>query len=357
MKVNKIPTPALVLDMDAFEQNRKTLKQLLANTNVSFRPHYKTYKCTTIAHMQINDGAKGITCAKLGEAEDLVHAGINDVLIANQIVEPVKIARAAYLATCCKLTLCVDNIDNIRALERAAAAQDAIIHVYVEYNIGMNRCGVDTPEEFISLAEEVIKCPHLEFDGIQAYAGQLSHEEDYTERIKKSRELEEKRLIELLDALKKRNIHVKEVSGVSTGTVELHKEKSVYTEVQVGSYVFMDAAYKKLNIAFVNSLFVLSTVVSISEDVFVTDAGRKAISDDQASPIVLRYPDAPVLCSEEHSTILKKGIDTRDLKIGDKLLMIPGHCCTTINLHDYIYFVRKGEVIDRVPVTSRGKSY
>lgn len=352
MQLKQLETPALIVNMDLFDENIKTMKDFLEHAGLSLRPHYKSHKCTTIAHRQIEEGSKGITCAKLSEAEDLVNSGIEDVLIANQIVQPSKIARVAYLAGCCYLTVCVDNADNIHALEAAASEHGTTIHCLVEFEVGMNRCGVDTFEEFYELANLISMCPHLVFEGIQAYAGQLSHEPDYKLR-KSEAERIDKKIIELYDFVTQKGLNIKEVSGVSTGTVEFRKKGSIYTEIQAGSYIFMDAAYNSLNLRFKNSLFILATVISTKSNLIVTDAGMKSIAIDQTKPVLREFPYLPVDMSEEHSAV---AIKNHHFAVGDKLLMIPGHCCTTVNLHNHIYLVRNGRVIDKVPVTSRGKS-
>lgn len=179
MLLQQLETPALVLDLDLFDQNIAVMQNYAKKYGFAVRPHYKSHRCTTIAHLQLAAGAKGITCSKLGEAVDLVEAGVEDVLIANQIVSSVKLAGVAGLAKCCRLTVCVDNADNIHALETAAATIDACIYCLIEYEVGMNRCGVDTLEHFYMLVREIQTCPHLVFEGIQAYAGQLSHEEKF----------------------------------------------------------------------------------------------------------------------------------------------------------------------------------
>ena len=147
MKLHQLDTPALILDKRAFDRNRRAMQELLKNTTMKFRPHYKSHKCPTIALLQLADGAKGITCAKLSEAEDLAACGVKDILIANQIVQPEKLGRLAELAGRCRLTLCVDCADNVLALERAMAAHETTLYCLVEYDIGMNRCGVESHEE------------------------------------------------------------------------------------------------------------------------------------------------------------------------------------------------------------------
>ena len=351
MRIEQLETPALILDMDIAEQNMKMMKEYMTLTGLALRPHYKSSKCSYIAKMQIRDGAKGITCAKLSEAEDLILSGIDDVLIANQIIEPSKIARLAYLAGCCRLSVCVDREENILQLQDAAKVQNTTIYVFVEYDVFLRRCGVDTPEEFLKLAKLIESCDNLVFDGIQAYAGHLSHEEDYDVRRDQTA-LVEKRVKDLKNFVEENGIKVNEVSGISTGDIEFRTKDTVYTEAQVGSYIYMDTGYHALDLKFKSSLFVLTQVVSKNEFI-VTDAGTKAISVDQHPPVFRDYVDRKVKLSEEHGRFDSEGVD---LKIGDKILMIPSHSCTTMNLYDYMYLVRDGKIEDRVYITGRGKS-
>ena len=351
MRLEQIETPALIVDLDVMEQNMDTMDQLLAKTPMKLRPHYKSNNCPAIVHAQLARGAKGITCAKLAEAEDLILSGVEDVLIANQITHPAKLARLAYLARCCRLTVCVDDSQNIDALQAACALQGSVLHCLVEFDIGMNRCGVHTPEDCLALAQQIRRCANLQFDGIQAYAGNLAHEED-TARRKAESEKVEQRLRELKTYLEENGVPVQEISGISTGTVQFHGVDSVYTEVQAGSYLFGDMAYRAVGVDFRNSLFVLTSVMSTHENAAITDAGAKSISVDQKTPAFFGYERCRVEMSEEHCAIY----GDLDLKVGDQLLLIPGHCCTTINIYDYLYLVRDGKVVDRVPIESRGKS-
>ena len=176
MKIHQPETPALILEKHVFEENLRTMKALLSETTMSLRPHYKSHKCPTIAKLQIADGAKGMICAKLSEAEDLADCGIADILIGNQIVQPEKLCRLAALAKRCRLTVCVDDAQNVLDLEKHMAAADAALFCLVEYEIGMGRFGVETHEEVIALAKLIEQQPHLRFEGVQAYAGNLSHE-------------------------------------------------------------------------------------------------------------------------------------------------------------------------------------
>lgn len=353
MRVEQLETPALVLDLDAMEENIRTMRRILDGTGIALRPHYKSHKCAELARGQIEAGAKGITCAKLQEAEDLVQAGIRDILIANQIVDPAKISRLAHLANCCRLTVCIDDVENVRLLSDAAVQAGSTLHCLVEYDVGMNRCGARTREEFLSLASAVEAAPGLVFNGIQAYAGNLSHEQDRTKRERESADVEN-RLRDLIHFLNENGVLVQEVSGVSTGTVEFRKHGSVYTEIQAGSYLFMDAAYARLDPGFRHALFVYATVVSTAGGRVITDAGMKSCSTDQGAPVYEAYPNAIVSMSEEHAAF---AADPRNpCKTGERLRAIPGHGCTTVNLHDQIFLMRDGVIEGCLRVTSRGKS-
>ncbi|MCE5197116.1 MAG: DSD1 family PLP-dependent enzyme [Negativicutes bacterium] len=353
MQIDGIETPALILDQQKFEQNLQTMMDLIKDSGMALRPHYKSHKSTAIALKQIEYGAKGITCAKLGEAEDLAEAGVQDILIANQIVQPAKLSRVAWLARRCRLTLCVDCEENILALAAAATFANATVHCYVEFDVGMKRCGVTTFAAVEELARCIMAQPHLSFDGIQAYAGQLSHEYNTQKRTSASA-LTDQTLVELKKYLEERGIPVAQISGGSTGTALLKGKPRIYTELQAGTYIFMDASYGKMQLPFEQALFVLTTVISSGEHWVVTDAGVKSVGVDQGNPVFVGFdPAAPVNMSEEHGAIC---LEINNCKINDKIFYIPGHSCTTANLHDKIYLVHGDQVVDRFLITSRGKA-
>jgi len=348
---SQIETPALILDLEIFERNIQKMQAFANEGGLGLRPHYKSHKSTVIAHKQIEAGAKGLCCAKVSEAADLVNAGIEDILIANEVVDLSKITHVADLANKCRLTICVDSIQNITDLSAAAQLFSSTIYCLVEYNIGMDRCGVNSFEEVFHLAKHIDESPNLVFEGIQAYAGHMAHEKDFSERKKYSEEIDA-HLHELKNFIESNGLRVKEISGASTGTSFLRSEGTVYTEIQPGSYIFMDASYNTLHLEFENSLFLLTTVLSKNGERSICDLGAKCVGLDQEKPLLRDFPSRALKCNEEHCTIM----DGKEFNVGDKLYMIPGHCCTTVNLHDSIYFVRKGKVVDRIPVTSRGKS-
>lgn len=349
MKISGLSTPALIVDVNQFKSNAEKMQKLLAGSSLQLRPHYKSHKCASIAKWQIENGAIGMTCAKLSEAEDLCDAGIEDILIANQIVDPAKIRRLADLAGNCRLTVCVDSIENINALSAAAVNSGNTIYCLVEYDIGMERCGVVTKEEVLALVKHITACENLVFEGIQAYAGHISHVEDIAER-KESTAENYKKVKALISCLEDNGIKVKTVSGGSTGTAEIKAAEGLYTELQAGSYLFMDSTYSSLSLSFKNSLFLLTTVVSQRNGLTVVDAGVKTCGVDQGMPAIVEGQANHIVASEEHFQI--HGYSEKKV-IGDKLLLIPGHCCSTINLHDKIYLVDGEKVIDRIPITAR----
>ena len=358
MLLTQLETPALVADAEIMEENMRKMAEILDGKVLRLRPHYKSHKCAAIAHRQIEAGAVGITCAKLSEAEDLADSGIEDILIANQIVDPEKLVRAAALAKKCRLTVCADDCDNVRALSKAASAAGSTIYVYVEYDIGMQRCGVTDPDVYLDLARLVESLPGLVYSGIQAYAGHVSHmiSEEEREEITSGNAEKIRALVKLLDD---NGIAVKEISGGSTGSSVIKARQGLYTELQAGSYFFMDSTYGKLNnLPFKQSLFLMASVCSRRDGLTVLDAGVKSLGVEQDDPVILRLDGSPVNCreisvNEEH---LKLFDPDQELAIGEKLLIIPGHCCSTVNLHDNIYLYRGRKVADRITVTARGKS-
>lgn len=350
MRIEGIKTPALIVDEKIYNENAKAMKELLQDKTLKLRPHYKSHKCAEIAREQISDGAIGMTCAKLDEAIDLCDSGIEDILIANQIVDKEKIAKLAFLAKNCRLCVCVDNEENIRSLNDAAALADSEIHCLIEYEIGMERCGASSVEEVARLAKIIDASAHLSFDGIQAYAGHISHEVSYEERDRLTREnsLKIKGLLEYLEG---QEISVKTLSGGSTGTSQIKADMGLYTELQAGSYLFMDSTYKELDLPFKNSLFILATVVSVNDRITVVDAGVKSCGIDQGMPECVGFTVSHIVASEEH---LQLHNPSKKFNIGDRVLLVPGHCCSTVNLHEKLYFIRDNKVTRRVAVSARG---
>src|SRR5467141_1101628 len=170
-RVDEIDTPALVLELDAFERNLRTLTESVKGRPLRVRPHAKTHKCPEIAKRQIAHGAVGVCCQKVSEAEALVEGGIADILVSNEVVGAPKIARLAELSRHARIGVCVDNTENLRQIENSGAKLD----VYVELEVGMGRCGIAPGEPAAALAREIARSHHLRFGGLQAYHGRAQH--------------------------------------------------------------------------------------------------------------------------------------------------------------------------------------
>ncbi|CAN5442265.1 DSD1 family PLP-dependent enzyme [soil metagenome] len=361
MTEQEIDTPALVVDLAPLESNLDLMMRLLAPTGVKLRAHAKTHKSPVIAAMQIARGAVGQCVQKVSEAEALVSGGIMDVLISNEVVGAQKLARVATLAKVAKVAVCVDDARNVEDLERAAADAGARVSVLVEIDAGAGRCGIDPGEPAVALARRIAQSPHLSFGGLQAYQGGAQHMRTHAQREAAVKEAAARaaRTIELLKAA---GIACPIVGGGGTGTFLLEANSGVYTEVQAGSYIFMDADYGR-NFdeagapfgAFQQSLFVLSTVMSAPRaGVAVLDAGLKSVSVDSGFPLVWNAPEVKYVdASDEHGKLeFPAGADGP--KFGEKIRIVPGHCDPTVNLHDWYVGLRNGRVESVWPVAARG---
>ena len=350
-RIEELDTPALILELDAFEKNLATLARAVAG-KVRVRAHAKTHKCPEIAKRQIAAGAIGVCCQKVSEAEALVEGGVRDVLVSNEIVGAQKLARLATLSQRAHLGVCVDNVDNLRQI----AATGARLDVYIELEVGMGRCGIAPGEPALALAREIAAAPGLRFGGLQAYHGRAQHLRSMAERracIAGAGEA-----VRATKALFKRNgIDTPIVTGAGSGTFMFEVESGAWDEIQPGSYVFMDVDYARNEWAaplprFEHALFVLATVMSRpSPALAIVDAGLKASSVDSGMPTVwakdgLKYTKA----SDEHGFI--EG--PRPPALGDKLMLVPGHCDPTVNLYDWYVCVRRGIVENLWPITARG---
>jgi D-serine deaminase-like pyridoxal phosphate-dependent protein len=353
-RLEDVDTPALVLDLAAFEKNQKTLFELVGN-RVRVRPHAKTNKCPEVAKRQMALGAVGVCCQKVSEAEAMVDGGIGDVLVSNEIVGARKIERLAALSRRAKIGVCVDNAENVKALGKSGATLD----VYIEIEVGMRRCGVAPGEPAVALAQEILKNKNLRFAGLQAYQGRAQHIRSMEERHA-AIETAAQHVFHTKRLLEKAGIPCPIVTGAGSGTFMLEVEAGAWDEIQPGSYAFMDADYAKNEWAaplprFEHALFVLATVMSRpSAALAIVDAGLKASSVDSGMPGVWQRPGlAYTHASDEHGWVEGQNPPA----LGEKLLLVPGHCDPTINLYDWYVCVRDGRVEALWPITARGAVY
>ena len=360
MREEEIDTPALVLDRDSFEHNLDTMAALLAPTGTKLRAHAKTHKSPVVAHEQIRRGAVGQCVQKVGEAEVLAWGGVSDILVSNQVVGDAKLARFAALSRLCTVAICADDPANVARIEAAARAANVRLTVLVEIDVGMGRCGVSAGPEAVALARRIAGSPHLRFGGIQAYHGRAQHLRTPDERRRAIAHAadESRRTVE---QLRQQGLDCPVVGGAGTGTFALEAASGAYTEIQAGSYCFMDADYaRNLDEAgqpvgtFRHALFVLATVMSAARPgTAVLDAGHKAVAVDSGLPIVWQRPGVEYVgASDEHGTLRAR--DAEAPALGEKLRLVPGHCDPTVDRYDWYVGVRGGRVECLWPVAARG---
>ncbi len=364
LPIAEIPTPALMIDLDIFEKNLVTMRDACKLAGRHCRPHGKAHKSPVIAKKQLEYGAHGQCAAKLGEAEVLVHGGIKDVLITAPVVGKRKIERLLALnAITPDIKVVADSESNLKDISAAAALQRTRIKVLIDVNVGQNRTGVDHPEDAVALAQMIAKEPGLELVGIQGYGGTNQHIVGF----------ENRRAIELLAleravaarrAVERAGFHVSILSVGGTGTYNIDTEIPEVTEIQPGSFIFMDAHYSSIGgrqdsrfADFGNSLSVYTTIISHpSKGRAITDAGNKALSTDESMPVPQGLTGVDYRPGGDEYGILDLKEPNLALNVGDKLDFIPGHCDTTVNLYNNFFAIRKGLVEAVWPIEGRGRT-
>ncbi|MSQ18560.1 MAG: DSD1 family PLP-dependent enzyme [Betaproteobacteria bacterium] len=353
-----IDTPALVLDLDAFDRNLATMANALRGSGARLRPHAKSHKCPEIAKRQIKAGAVGICCQKVSEAEAFVDAGVLDVLVTNEIVGAAKVHRLVRLASRARIAVCVDDARN--ALELAAAAGDAgvVLDVLIEINVGADRCGVLPGEPALTLARTIQNVPSLRFAGLHAYQGSAQHLRSVAER-RTTIERAAAAARTTKELLARAGIPCATITGAGTGSFMFEAASDVYNELQPGSYIFMDADYHANAWdglpQFEQSLFVFTSVMSTpTPHRIVVDAGLKASSIDSGMPVVSAYLGLEfVKASDEHG-VVRVADNARMPALGEQLRLIPGHCDPTVNLYDWMICIRDQRVEAVWPISARG---
>ncbi|MDB5368786.1 MAG: alanine racemase [Roseomonas sp.] len=355
MREEDIDTPALVLDLDAFEANLDTMAGFLAPTGAKLRAHAKTHKSPVVALQQMRRGAIGQCVQKVAEAEALAWGGVPDILVSNEVVSPAKLARLVALSGIARVALCADDAAGVALAEQAAEAAGTRLNMLVEIDAGAGRCGVSPGPEAVALAQRIAASPHLTFGGLQAYHGSAQHQRKPEQRAATiAGAVEQTR--RTVEQLRQQGLSCGIVGGAGTGTFRHEAASGVFTEIQAGSYAFMDADYAANEDAppFRHALFVLAQVMSVSRPgLAVLDAGHKAVPTDSGFPRVwqrpgLRYAGA----SDEHGTLRIEGGTAP--KLGEKLRLVPGHCDPTVDRYDWYVGVRGGRVECLWPVAARG---
>jgi D-serine deaminase-like pyridoxal phosphate-dependent protein len=356
--LSAVDTPALVLDLNAFERNLERMAGALRGSKVRLRAHAKSHKCPTIALRQVALGAVGICCQKVSEAAVFVEAGIGDILITNQVMGEAKLRHLAVLARKARIGVLVDHPQQVQALAAAATAHGVTLDTYVEVDVGAHRCGVAPGEEAVQLARQVAASGGLRFAGLQCYHGPAQHLRHPQDRLAAIAEASEAARM-TCRAIEACGIAVERVTGGGTGTFRHERDSGVFNEIQAGSYVFMDRDYGdnqrgEGDIAFEHALFLRTTVMSrTTADRAIVDAGLKASSVDSGMPIVWQRPDLRyVKAADEHGVLATPDADA--VSIGDVLMLVPGHCDPTVNLYDELVCFRGDRVEALWPIAARG---
>ena len=366
MPLAQVDTPALLIDLDAFERNLERMATFVRQAGVRLRPHSKTHKSPIIAGKQIALGAVGQCCQKVSEAEVMVAGGVADVLVSNEVAGAIKLDRLAALARRAKVGVCVDDASNVAEIEAAAAKASVQLDVLVEIDVGARRCGTTPGEPAARLAQRIANSAHLRFAGLQAYHGSAQHVREAGERKAHiARAVEHVK--ETLWALKAVGLEAATIAGAGTGTYENEAASALYNELQAGSYIFMDADYARNKRAdgrafdtFEHALFVYATAMSApAPERVIVDAGHKSLAVDSGMPVPWRLPGATYhRPSDEHGILDVTACDRRPGR-GEKVLLVPGHCDPTVNLHDWYVGVRglnsgQARIESLWPVAARG---
>jgi D-serine deaminase-like pyridoxal phosphate-dependent protein len=355
MTIRDLPTPALLVDLAALEANIAAMARHAGANHKRLRPHAKAHKCVEIARRQMAAGAIGLCAATVPEAELLVRAGLRGVLLTSPLADPNKIRRIARLSsTAPDLMVVADHPEQVRMYEFAAEAEGATVNVLVDVDVGDHRTGTAPGAPALRLAHAILDQSRLRFRGLQAYGVKASHVAQSERREFSAAAL--RAAVETRRLLESEGIAVEIVTGGSTGTYRVDAEGPVLTELQAGSYVFMDGAYARIGgIGFAHSLQVLATVISANQPDRVTvDAGYKAFSTDRP------FGPDPLQCAgaryewagDEFGFLFLEGA-AQPVRLGDRIRFIPPHCDPTVNLYDRLYVMSGDSVVDMWPIMDR----
>ena len=354
--VSAVPTPALLVDIAVVRDNIAEMRRRMDTVPAALRPHAKIHKSPVLGRMQLDAGAIGLTTATVWEASAMVAAGLDDILVCNQVVGPIKAAELARLAGLATVIVLVESATNADDLAEAARNAGTEIGVLVELDVGLHRSGVRSVEDAVELAEGVERADGLRLLGPFGYEGHCMLEPDRELRIQKA-QASNAELIALADEFDRRGLPTEIVGAGGLGTWDITGANPRITEIHAGSYIFMDAFHRRLVPGFEPALTVLSTIISRTGDMAVVDCGRKAIGIDRAVPELVgtrgdvRFEHGEHFIHEEHTALMLD--DEPDLNVGDTVRLMPGYAPTTVNLYDCYFVVEGDRVTDVWPVRGR----
>lgn len=356
MPVDNLETPVLVIDLDTMERNLAHMMSILDGSGVRLRPHLKTAKSPALAQIMIQAGAAGICCAKLSEAEVMANAGITDILLTSEVAGVGKYERLVALAARLPdFKAVVDSTHAIESIAAVARERGVTVKLMIELDVHTGRSGQVTPGGVLELADTIRATDGIELAGIHAYAGHAQVKPAGSRRELNAPAMEI--LSETVELLREHNHPIPILSGGGTGSVRIDVENGILNEIQAGSFLLLDTAYRDAGVEFENALTCLSTVISRpTPERAVCDAGMKTLSRDAGAPEVTGRPGVTYLRgSDEHGSLIvdPQALQT-DLNVGDVITILPSHVCTTINLHDVMVGIRDGVVETVWPIETRG---
>ena len=362
MRYNELSTPALTVDLDALERNLEQMAASCRQQGVGLRPHTKTHKTPEVARRQLEHGAVGLTVAKVGEAEVMAAAGLDDILIAYPILGADKLRRLLELTRTRRMIVALDSLAAAQELSTAASQQGGTVGVLVEFDAGFHRCGLEAGPASVEMAHRIAKMPGLCFRGLMTYFGNVwgskeqrrAEAEMVAERVKRTR-----------DAFRDSGLKVEILSGGSTPSAEFSYLIPGLTEIRPGTYVYNDLNTLYQGACRIDDCAarVVTTVVSTAvPGRAIIDSGSKTLSSDLLGSgaktgygLVVEAPDAPLIKLNEEHGHLEITRSTHKFYVGEVLTIIPNHVCTCVNMHDEAFTLRGGEVTGSWPVAARGK--
>jgi D-serine deaminase-like pyridoxal phosphate-dependent protein len=344
-------TPALIVDLDVFEANVAAMEQLLRGTGKTVRPHVKTHRTPELARRQLGGSAVGVTCATVGEAEVMVAAGIDDVFVANEVVDPAKIGRLVALAHRARIGVAADDPEPVERLARAAADQGVTVSVLLDIDIGLHRCGLVSGAEAVALATVIEQLPGVRLGGIMGYEGRIRLSvEDRDAKIVRAYAT----LADVRAALLAAGFAVDVVSASGTSTLAEALADPTISELQSGVYSLMEPELLVMDLPFRCAVTIRGTVISRHPGRAVLDIGRRVVGLENGPPVPAGFAASRVAVNDEHTIV---ALDDPVPALGSTLDLVPGQIRTTTNLHDWIWVSRGGQIVDRWPVTARGRSW
>ena len=361
ISIDQLHTPALLIDQRKLFANFALMHHHCRSQNIKLRPHTKTHKSVAIAKQQIREGAIGICTATLGEAEVMSEGGIKNILITSPVVKPIDVERLVRLSLRTEeLMVVVDSFENASDLEATSSTSGTALSVLLDLDPGMHRTGIAPGPRALELAHYLINCSFLNLRGVQMYAGNLMHVTSFEERRARS-QAKLRELGDFCELLEKHNIECEIRTGGGTGTFNIDPELGILTDLQAGSYPFMDRQYCEVEgLPFEPSLFVATTVISSNHPgLATTDAGLKSFATDDDVPLVhsgLDHDAEFFFMGDEHGG-LRFSPEYDPIAVGTVVQMLTPHCDPTFNLYDCVHIVADGKLLDIYAIEARGCSY